>query len=232
MAPDRPKRELVDHVPSHADKYRYARLQLGPHDNFVYVLMCPDTRKAAVIDPAFEPERILALLDQWQAELTHALFTHRHPDHVNGAPAMQDATGCDLLIHEADADVLTEQALRVTTLRGGESLDVGQLSLRAHHTPGHTAGGLTYQCGKRLFTGDFLFVDTCGRTDFPTGSKETIWNSLQWFKQTFPDDHIICPGHDYGRKPEATVGEQTTENPALGHGSYAEFEKEWFLVAY
>lgn len=227
----RPKRELVSDEPEPLSGLAYARLALGDHDNLVYVLGDPESQSAAVIDPAWDVPRILDLLDRWDMTLMASLFTHNHPDHTQGAKAIHAATGCDLYIHDADASAL-QGTVPVRPLADQTELHLGEHAIIAHHTPGHTAGGVTYQSGKRLFTGDFLFIDTAGRTDFPTGSKKTLWASLQRFKTTFPDDHVICPGHDYGKEPEATLGDQKRDNPALAHTDYDDFEKEWFLVAY
>lgn len=210
----------------------YARLALGPHDNLVYALCDPATKAAAVIDPAFDVPRILELLDSWNATLKVALFTHHHADHTEGAKALHEATGCGLRIHRADLPSVAPMELPFEGTQDADIVSLGRTPIVAHHTPGHTPGGITYQAGKRLFTGDFLFVDTCGRVDFPGGSKETMWSSLQLFKQSFSNDYIICPGHDYGKQPEATLGDQIRDNPALAHDTYTAFESEWFLKAY
>lgn len=224
--------ELVAEAPLEGDNHLFARLPLGPHQNLVYLVADPVSQLAAVIDPAFDVDRILEVADTWGTRLTHALFTHNHWDHIEGAKRIADETECRLHIHSADAADLEEQDVPVDRLHGGDTLALGGKTVLAHHTPGHTQGGVTYQFGKRLFTGDFLFVDTAGRTDFPSGSKRTMWKSLQQFKRRFPDEYIICPGHDYGHAPEATVGEQKKDNPALAHENYEEFEKEWFLEEY
>jgi hydroxyacylglutathione hydrolase len=224
--------ELVTEQPLPGDNHLFARLQLGPHKNLVYVLADPDTRQAAVIDPAFEVDRILEVLEGWDAELNHALFTHNHWDHIEGAKTIHKATGCRLHIHAADAAELDEHAPAPDRLHGNDTIPLGGKTILCHHTPGHTQGSITYQLGKRLFTGDFLFIGTAGRTDFPTGSKRTLWQSIQHLKKTFTDEYIICPGHDYGDTPEATLGEQKKNNPALAHTDYDAFEKEWFLEKY
>ncbi len=224
--------ELVTEEPLPGENHLFARLPLGPHKNLVYVVADPETRLAAVIDPAFDTQKIQAVLDEWEATLAHALFTHHHWDHIEGAGRIQAETDCRLHIHAADAAKLEEQGVSADRLHGGDAITLGGKTMLAHHTPGHTQGGITYQIGKRLFTGDFLFIGTAGRTDFPSGSKRTMWQSLQQFKRRFPDDYIICPGHDYGETPEAALGDQKKTNPALSHTSYEDFEKEWFLEEY
>lgn len=231
MTPSEP-REHVAETPIKAEGILYARLALGPHRNFVYVVADPGASEAVVIDPAFDVRRILDVLRDWECTLKAALFTHNHWDHVEGASAIQEATGCPLHLHETDALPLQNDGLDVVPIPDGHVLGLGAHTVVAHHTPGHTAGGLTYQIGKRLFTGDFLFIDQAGRTDLPSGSKRTMWDSLQRFKETFADELIICPGHDYGTVPEATVGDQKRRNSALMHTEYEAFAKEWYLVAY
>ncbi|MBW3581987.1 MAG: MBL fold metallo-hydrolase [Euryarchaeota archaeon] len=229
--PDFSDRETVIDDPERPGPL-FAQLRLGPHENFVYLVADPETRKAACIDPAFGVDRILSVLDRWDADLAHILHTHGHFDHVEGAPRLAEETGAAVRIHENDADALEDTGITVTRLEGGETLKTGGLPIEVHSTPGHTAGGLTYQVGHLLFTGDFLFCETAGRCDFPTGSKETMWASLQWFKKAFTDDHVICPGHDYGKTPRLRLGDAKKSNPALSHKAYEEFEKEWFLKAY
>lgn len=232
MAETETRREHVAEAPLTDEGIYYARLQPGPNRNFVYLVADAETREAVVIDPAYDVARIVEVLCSWNAELTAALFTHNHPDHTEGAALIQNETRCTLYIHEDDAGRLEAKGVDVEPLVDGQRIRLGDTDVIAHHTPGHTAGGVTYQIGKRLFTGDFLFIGQAGRTDFPTGSKRAMWDSLQRFKKTFPDDHIICPGHDYGDVPEATVRDQKKRNSALSHRDYAAFEKEWYLVAY
>lgn len=232
MAPDLSARETMTATPLPDEGIHLARLRLGPHDNFVYLVGDPETRKAVCIDPAFDVPRILDVLDDWGHTLAHILHTHNHWDHVEGSQDLAAKTGAPVHIHEADAPALEQNGHEVTRLHGGERFDLGTRSVYVHHTPGHTAGGITYQAGKRLFTGDFLFNETAGRCDFPSGSKERMWSSLQWLKKTFPDDAIIHPGHDYGKEPTVTLGWAKEHNPALSHIDYAAFEQEWFLEAY
>lgn len=224
--------ELIAEQPLPGDNHLFARLPLGPHKNLVYLVADPDSRQGAVIDPAYDTDRIIQVADDWGVTIAHALFTHHHWDHTEGAQRIHEATGCRLHIHAADAAELEENGVTPDRLHEGETIALGGKTILAHHTPGHTQGSITYQIGKRLFTGDFLFIGTAGRTDFPTGSKRTMWQSIQHFKRRFEDDHVICPGHDYGNVPEATLGDQKKHNPALAHTTYEEFEKEWFLEKY
>lgn len=224
--------ELVTQEPLPGENHLFARLPLGPHKNLVYVVADPDSRLGAVIDPAHDVDRIQQVVEEWDIQLSHALFTHHHRDHTEGAAAIHEATGCRLHIHAADAAELEEQGVTPDRLHDGEAIPLGGKTILAHHTPGHTQGSMTFQIGKRLFTGDFLFIGTAGRTDFPSGSKRTMWQSLQHFKRKFSDEYVVCPGHDYGEAPEATMGDQKQKNPALAHTDYDEFEKEWFLEAY
>jgi glyoxylase-like metal-dependent hydrolase (beta-lactamase superfamily II) len=227
-------RSQIDLVTREADAtgVLHARLLLGPHRNLVYVVADPATGEAAVIDPAHDIPRILEVARDWGVSIRHALFTHHHPDHTGGASAMHEATGCALHAHAADASESEAQGIVVKRLRGGDRIPLGGKTILAHHTPGHTAGAMSYQLGHRLYTGDFLFIGTCGRTDFPTGSKHEMWASLQHLKTHFDDDTILCPGHHYGEAPEARLGDEKQRNPALLHRRYVDFAKEWFLAAY
>lgn len=188
---------------------RAAQLKLGPMDNFSYVLWDEDTRHAAVIDPAWEPEKIKKLLESEKLTLQGVLLTHAHPDHVN---ALQAFAGGDIPVFLNDSDffMLDVRPEGMQTVSDNEDLQVGALDLRVLHTPGHTPGSVCYLAGQELYTGDTLFIGECGRVDLPGSSPEALYDSFVRLSR-LPDDTRVWPGHSYNGDT-STLGVQKEYN--------------------
>lgn len=196
-------------------------------DTFCYIIMDEPSRRAAVIDPAFDTDKILNIVSDDGYDLTHLINTHCHSDHTSGNAAILSATNAKLCIHKNDADKLSGMLNKTfslflggkgspradTLLEGGDNILVGQTKLKIIHTPGHTKGGICIYTDGHIFTGDTLFVNAVGRTDFPGGSFEALYTSIHQKIYTLPDETIIWPGHDYGPTPHSTVGHQKRKNP-------------------
>ncbi len=186
------------------------QLKVGTMENFCYILSCPDTRKAAVIDPGADEHLILAELDRHVLELEYILLTHFHYDHTCKASHLRQATGALVAMHEADIPYFREQVDVV--LKDGDIIHAGeQIRLQVMHTPGHTPGGVCYYGHGRLFTGDTLFVRDSGRTDFAYSHRPTLGASLRRVMQ-LPEDTVVMPGHDYGPAPASTLLEEKRHN--------------------
>ena len=143
-----------------------------------------------------------------------------------GNADMVAKTGAKIIIHEDEEDLLIDQPSFLASMFGGEisppaditvregdSIDIGNLSLNVILTPGHSPGGITLHLNGHLFTGDTLFVGGVGRTDIPGSSWPLLLHSIQTKILTFPDDTIILPGHNYGYAPTSTVGNEKEFNP-------------------
>jgi glyoxylase-like metal-dependent hydrolase (beta-lactamase superfamily II) len=195
--------------------------------NFAYLAGDEATRTAAVIDPSFDPEKILAEAQDAGYTITHLINTHGHADHVSGNAAIIEATGAALLIHEADADQVTKFLNRaLSRLMGGKGspgasrllqdkdiISIGQTELSVIHTPGHTPGSICIYAPGHLFTGDTLFVGAVGRTDLAGGSMAQLLDSIRERLYTLPGDTRVWPGHDYGESPSSTIDEEKRTNP-------------------
>lgn len=201
----------------------------GAVDTNCYIIGCPRTKAAAVIDPgAFsrdEVNTILDLLKQEGLQAEYIINTHGHIDHIAGNRAVQEATGARILIHADDAgrlgdgqlngsflfgmDIISPQADRL--LKHGDSIEVGYLQLEVIHTPGHTPGGICLLIGDLLFSGDTLFSGSVGRTDLPGGSEKSLIRSIRERILTLPDETQVRPGHG----PRTTIGRERTNNPYL-----------------
>jgi len=203
------------------------QIRLVKMANFCYLIGDEDSKTCALIDPAFETDRILKAADELRYTVTHIINTHGHSDHTAGNDAIKAATGAKLLIHVEDArrlgKVLHSTFSRVLGGKGSPRADVllqnddviaiGAVRLRVLHTPGHTPGGICLYSTGHLFTGDTLFVGAVGRTDLPGGSMKQLVNSIHEKIYTLPGDTIVWPGHDYGATPSSTVRREKETNP-------------------
>jgi glyoxylase-like metal-dependent hydrolase (beta-lactamase superfamily II) len=200
----------------------------GQMANFMYLLGDPERRRALVVDPAWDVGSLLEVGRRDGYEVVGALITHYHPDHVGGDLFGTAIEGVARLLAEApvplyvnkhDADGLkvvtgvSETDLRRT--EDGETLDLGSLSVRFLHTPGHTPGSQCFLVGRRLVAGDTLFVQGCGRVDLPGGDPDQMYFSLTQKLAKLPPETVLYPGHHYGPSETSTIGEELSRNAYL-----------------
>ena len=179
---------------------KVSMMQVGPIGTNCYIL--EDGKKAAVIDPGDEADRILAQLNQLDVQVEYILLTHGHYDHTTGVPELHKALpGAKIYIHQADANgagsrlfPLAGQVDDLLLYDEGDTLPLGALTIEVLHTPGHSPGSVTLKAGDVLFTGDTLFAGDCGRTDLRGGSWEEILVSLGRLGKLEGNYHVL-PGH-------------------------------------
>ncbi len=196
--------------------------------NFCYLVGDETSKTCALIDPAFETDRILTEADRLEYRVTHIINTHGHSDHTAGNEAIKAATGAQLLIHKLDANRLGKVVHKTfSRILGGKGSpvpdvllndnDLIQISdganLRVIHTPGHTPGSMCLYSDGHIFTGDTLFVGAVGRTDLPGGSSKQLLASVREKIYTLPGSTIVWPGHDYGPSPSSTIKQEKHTNP-------------------
>jgi len=211
----------------------FKQIEIGPMQNYVYLIGSTETRKAAVVDAAWDIDEILRIAAQDEMEITHALVTHTHPDHVGGGFAGMEIAGATELLDKCKAKVVVHKA-EAEFIKGlsssdmiktdnGDKVDVGGLEVQLMHTPGHTPGSQCFLVENRVVSGDTLFIDACGRVDFPGGNPEQMYYSLTQKLMDLPDDMILFPGHNYAPLKHATIGEQKKTNPYLKFSSLKQF---------
>jgi len=200
-------------------------LELGPMENFIYLIQDHASNRAAVVDPAWDVPEVLALASKQGVKITDILLTHSHHDHINGIEAV-------LASHDAQLHLLKEEAqfwgqgLDLPTLHhGGDSIELGETSIRVLHTPGHTPGSACYQIGDHLITGDTLFVFGCGRCDLRGGDPEQMYVTLKDMGERLPANTIIHPGHNYAEITTSTMEQQLQGNPFMHFDSSDEFTR-------
>jgi hydroxyacylglutathione hydrolase len=198
------------------------QLEVGLLQNFCEILWCPDTRAAAVVDPAWEVDRLLGEADRRGLKLELVLVTHTHNDHIEGVEEIVRKTGATVAVHPNEAARVHPMASKLLDVRDRLDIAIGKRGVRALETFGHTVGGTCFLADGYVVTGDVLFVRGCGRTDFPGGSTAALWQSLQRLA-ALPEETRVYPGHDYGPTPTSTISAELRENPYLLCETFEQF---------
>ncbi|MBM7556284.1 MBL fold metallo-hydrolase [Halanaerobacter jeridensis] len=200
------------------------RLIVGNMESNAYIVADEDTTEAIVIDPGGSAEKILKALEEKELDLKLIINTHGHIDHIAANEKILAETNAQLLVHEADANFLTNPELNLSSfmaeklispaadrvLEAGGEINCGEISLEVIHTPGHTKGSICLLGADVLFSGDTLFARGVGRTDLPTGSRSKLNQSLEKIVE-LDDEIMVYPGHG----PSATLAEVKENNPYL-----------------
>jgi glyoxylase-like metal-dependent hydrolase (beta-lactamase superfamily II) len=192
--------------------------------NFAYLIGDRETGEAVLVDPAYAAGDLVDTLEADGMRLTGVLVTHHHPDHIGGSMMGFELKGLAELLDRAEVPVHvnTHEAdwvSRVTGIpqsaltrhRHGDKVGVGAIDIELLHTPGHTPGSQCFLLDGRLVAGDTLFLEGCGRTDFPGGNVDDMFRSLQALAQ-LPGDPTVFPGHWYSAEPSAPLAEVKRSN--------------------
>jgi glyoxylase-like metal-dependent hydrolase (beta-lactamase superfamily II) len=211
------------------------QMELGPMQNFVYLVGDPVTRQCVVVDPAWEIATILDTAAADDMTITGALVTHTHQDHVGGSleswgmpgriPGVEELLGrikAKVYVHKAEREFLKGFGSDLVKVDGNDTLPIGRLTLTFLHTPGHTPGSQCFLVDGRLVSGDTLFIGSCGRTDLPGSDPSAMYYSLTQRLAALPDDTVLLPGHNYGGE-SSTIGAEKRQNHAMRFPSLADF---------
>jgi hydroxyacylglutathione hydrolase len=186
-------------------------------DNFSYIIADENSKEAAVVDPSFNADTIIRLLRDRGFEAKYVINTHQHTDHVAGNEDIRSAFGARIVAHKLS------KIKKDVSVVDGDIINLGSVSIKVLHTPGHTPDGICLLVDGKLLTGDTLFVGECGRTDLPGSSTEDMYNSLFHCIMKLDDKIEVYPGHDYGSRPYSTIGTERKTNYTLEKRSLKEF---------
>lgn len=194
---------------------------------YTYILFDASSREAVIIDPVDEQlQRDLQVLREQGLKLVWAIETHAHADHI---------TSAGLLAEHVGALTAAPEGCHIGTasvqLSDGQVLSFGKQQLRCLHTPGHTAGSMSFYweipeasaSARHVFTGDTLLINGCGRTDFQSGSPEALYRSLTQVLFVLPDDTLVWPGHDYQGRTHSSIGQEKQHNARVAGKTLPQF---------
>ncbi len=187
-----------------------------------YLVFCPETREAVVIDPGAEGKRIIESIKDLQLNIKYIINTHGHIDHIGANGKLKEALGAPVLLNEKDLElynnpgfglklVLRKQPQPDQFIGDGDQVFFGKVTLDIIETPGHTKGGISLLADSAVFCGDTLFAGSVGRTDLVGGSYDVLIDSIRQKLLVLDPDKMIFPGHG----PETTIGAEARTNPFL-----------------
>lgn len=191
--------------------------QVGGMLNFTYIIEDEYTGQSILLDPSWDLDQIGEIITQNALTIKYIVNTHHHFDHTIGNGAMAKQTGAKIVQHE-------ESGLHHdVAVRDGDVIEFGRSSLKVYHTPGHSRDSICLVGDGNIFSGDTLFVGSCGRVDLPGGSARELYCSLFDVISRLPGELKLYPGHNYGTVPSSTLGREKSTNPVLQPRSEQEF---------
>ncbi|HEU4851026.1 MAG TPA: MBL fold metallo-hydrolase [Telluria sp.] len=187
---------------------------------FTYILFAPGEDQAVIIDPVdHNCQRDLDHLERLGLKLAYVLETHAHADHVTSAGRLRELTGAKAAVPSGCGIPPAEvQLVDGDVVRFGAGEEI-----RVIHTPGHTAGSMSYLWRGNLFSGDTLLINGCGRTDFQSGSAEALFDSVTGRLFTLPETTLVWPGHDYKGQSVSSIGWEKRHNARLANRCREDF---------
>lgn len=203
------------------------QVKVGQMVVFSYIVSCTETKEALIIDPGGDEKLLAEKVKQKGLTLKYIVNTHGHSDHTCGNAKLKSLTGAKIIMHEIDDKLFrSKEAVAMgrgmgfepspaadITVKDGDEIKIGKVTLKVLHTPGHTPGGICLLAEGQVFTGDTLFVGGIGRTDLPGSDNRQFMNAIRDKLVTLPDETIVWPGHDYGPRPSSTISLEKIANP-------------------
>ncbi len=191
------------------------QMEIGPMENFVYLVGSKATREVLVVDPAWQMDTVLRVAKEEGLKIKGALVSHFHFDHTNGIEELLESVDVPVYVNKNDVPYLDVSHDNIKGSDNGDKIKVGDVEIELVHTPGHTPGSQCFHVRGHLLSGDTLFINACGRCDLPGGDAKEMYYSLTQKLMKFDDSTVLCPGHNYSDRPVTTMGEQKIHNPYL-----------------
>ncbi len=203
--------------------YEVHTLDLGPMNNLVYLIEDIKTKKCAVVDPAWDVPAILQEAEKNDLNINQILLTHAHHDHINGIEALLEEKECHVHLMQAEHEFWHLDFKPSKLHLGGDIIHVGDTTIKALHTPGHSVGSACYEFGNELITGDTLFVYGCGHCKLAGADPEVLYATLKNMKEKLDPKRVILPGHHYADEKSCTMNQQIEGNPFLHFDTQSAF---------
>ncbi len=203
----------------------FHRMILGTMTTNCYIAADENTKAAILFDAPADAERILKYLNEKGLTLKYVFLTHAHFDHVLALSEIIHATGAKLALHKDEAKYLNDSSLNLADIgnvvlppvkedilfEDGDKFDFEGIEIKVIHTPGHTEGSVCYLFDETLISGDTLFKQSIGRSDFPLGSFEQEIKNIKEKLMVLDDNISVYPGHGFS----TTIGKERRENPYI-----------------
>lgn len=193
------------------------QIPVGSMQNFTYVVEDEDTSEAIVIDPSWDLDEIMRTIQKNNLKIKYIVNTHHHFDHTIGNETMKAQTNAPIIQYKTST---IKHDLEVSD---GQKIKFGNSELTVIHTPGHSKDSMCLVGDGKIFSGDTLFVGTCGRVDLPGGDARELYHSLVDILRKMDDNLLVYPGHNYGSTPSSTLGTQKKMNFVMQPRTEAEF---------
>jgi len=193
------------------------QVPVGNMQNFTYVLEDEGTSEGIIIDPSWDLDEIMRIVQKNNLKIKFIVNTHHHFDHTIGNETMHQETGAPIVQYK------TSTIKHDIEVSDGDKIKFGQSELLVIHTPGHSKDSMCLVGDGKIFSGDTLFVGTCGRVDLPGGDAKELYHSLVNILSKMDDSLVMYPGHNYGSSPSSTLGLQKKMNFVMQPRTEAEF---------
>lgn len=193
------------------------QLEVGGMQNFTYVLEDEQTGEAVIIDPSWNLDLVLEVVEKNNLKIKYVINTHHHFDHTIGNEAIVKRTNSKIIQHKAST------LKNDMTISDGDKIRFGNSELTVIHTPGHSKDSICLVGDGKIFSGDTLFVGNCGRVDLPGGSARELYHSLLDIIYKMDENLVLYPGHNYGNSPTSTIGREKKTNFVLQPRTEDEF---------
>lgn len=193
------------------------QVPVGNMQNFTYLAEDEDTSETLLIDPSWDLDEISRVIEKNGLKIKYIVNTHHHFDHTIGNDTMAKKTGAKIVQYK------TSEIRHDVDVSDGDKIKFGNSELTVIHTPGHSKDSMCLVGDGKIFSGDTLFVGTCGRVDLPGGDARELYHSLVNVLRKLDDGLVMYPGHNYGSTPTSTLGTQKKMNFVMQPRSEQEF---------